>query len=401
MGRAVLRGQLLRLAAAVFILCTFSYAFKDVLGRVSAGSISGAAARNQQNWTSLTYLSELIAKSSGGNVMLGAHGLHSSLSVLILGARGRTKDGLEKILPTDSTLLNSGQKASTATASGFAERTALWTKGGTLLKPTFKDACKRRFQCELFGGGNLAAIDAWFREASGGQLDKAPIQDVGDITIGNVSTRSDRWASPFRPQQTKDAVFHTARGSSAVRMMSQTSDFAIGDFRGWTAIAPLRHAATALFLLPPNTAQPRDVGALNIAELANSLRLQFGSVSIPRFTISSQINFLPLIARTPAAIALGSEADFSAMTEPGLHVTAMQQDTRLDVSEDGLKATAGTEILFERGLSSTRSAAYHIVFDRPFFVVITDESFTRIEFAASITDPHPLLPSWHYAPRSK
>lgn len=338
-----------------------------------------------------------MAESSGRNVMLGSHGLHSSLSVLILGAHGRTKESLEKILPTDSTLRNSGQEKSTATASGLAERTALWTKGSSLLEPTFQDACKRWFQCELFEGNNdeqlLAAINAWFQEASGGQLEKAPLQRVGLISVGNVSTRSDRWATPFHPQQTKDAVFHTARGSSAVRMMSQTSDFAVGRFRGWTAIAlPLRHAATALFLLPPNTAQPRDVAAVNIAELAKTLRLQFGSVSVPRFTISSQIDFLPLLARTPAAIALGEEADFSAMTRARVHVSAVQQDTRLDVSEDGLKATAGTEILIAK-LRSSRSAGYHIVFDRPFFVVITDERFTRIEFAASVTDPHPLLPS--------
>ena len=85
-----------------------------------------------------------------------------------------------------------------------------------------------------------------------------------------------------------------------------------------------------------------------------------------------------------------SEADFSRMCEvsgQNVYISEVLHKTFLKVNEEGTEAAAVTSVRMRVTSVQQKPPPFHLVFDRPFFMMIVDERTGAVLFMGNITLP--------------
>jgi serpin B len=109
------------------------------------------------------------------------------------------------------------------------------------------------------------------------------------------------------------------------------------------------------------------------------------NVEIPRFEIGSDFRLEPTLKALGMARAFTPTADFAKLGRPEWQLSFVRQKALVKLNEEGTQAAAATAGM--GFLGGPHNEPYLFRADRPFLLVIQEESTGLVLFVARVTEP--------------
>ncbi|WP_329358082.1 serine protease [Streptomyces anulatus] len=317
---------------------------------------------------------------TGTGFVCSPAGLWLALAAVAAGARGATAAELRALLGTAD-----GEAAPVVTAlarelartGALGVATRVWSRVPVL--PAFQEALPD----VRFDPMDPAAADAWVREATGGLIERLPLEITDEtlLALVNVLALKARWEKPFEAWRTQDLPFTDAAGTVGP-VPTMVKDVPLAD--AWTAggayVVELRCATepgggpgarVRLVLGEPGAGAGRVLPA-GWAPRAAGVPLDTDRVTIglPRLTLRTRVPVTGQLASLGVRLALTDAADFSGLSPEPLAISDVVQEAVLKIAEEGVEAAAVTVVAMRAGSAPRPQRVHHIAFDRPFGVVV-------------------------------
>lgn len=356
-----------------------------------------------------------IAKSRPhDNIVVSPHGIASALGMLQLGADGRTKkqltlvmrysvNGVGKHLKKINKAISSKKNKDIVTTAN-----AVFAQSGFRMQAPFIARSKDVFQCEVrsldFKNPTNAcdSINAWVKNETRGMIESVLSPDLIDsaftrLVLVNTVYFKGLWKSRFQPENTKKRSFMAADGKSyQVPMLAQLSVFRCGSASTpsdlWYNFIELPYhgeSISMLIALPTETSTPLSaliphISTNTIDSWMSIMVPKRVQVILPKFTAEAQTDLKdPLQYLGLTDMFDPAKANFSKITKSeSLHVSHVLQKAKIEVSEDGTKASAATTAIL-----IARSSPPWFIVDRPFLFFIRHNPTGAVLFMGQINKP--------------
>jgi serine protease inhibitor len=131
------------------------------------------------------------------------------------------------------------------------------------------------------------------------------------------------------------------------------------------------------------------VTAERFSTFVSSLESRWGTIDLPRFSITYRETLNKTLAKLGMAVAFENSADFQGIPQrlAQLRISEIRHASFLKVDEEGTEATAATTTGIVAAAVRSVTQPFHMVVDHPFFVAIRDERSGQILFMGVIEQP--------------
>uniref|UniRef100_A0A8C8RG07 Plasminogen activator inhibitor 1 n=1 Tax=Pelusios castaneus TaxID=367368 RepID=A0A8C8RG07_9SAUR len=348
------------------------------------------------------------------NIVVSPHGIASVLGILQLGADGKTKkqlttvmrysvNGVGKVLKKINKAIVSKKNKDIVTVAN-----AVFAKSGFKMEVPFVTRNKEVFQCNVksvdFEDQNAAcdSINQWVKNETRGMIDNLLTPDIIDgaltrLVLVNAVYFKGLWKSRFQPENTKKRTFNGADGKTyQVPMLAQLSLFRCGTTSTpndlWYNIIELPYhgeSISMLIALPTESTTPLSaiiphISTKTIQSWMTAMIQKRVQVILPKFTAAAETDLKePLKVLGITDMFEQSKANFAKITRTeSLHVSHILQKAKVEVSEDGTKASAATTAIL-----IARSSPPWFIVDRPFVFFIRHNPTGAVLFMGQINKP--------------
>ncbi|MBN3295709.1 glia-derived nexin [Amia ocellicauda] len=344
------------------------------------------------------------------NVVLSPHGVASVLGMLLVGAEGNTrkqmltalrykKHRFYKMLKRLHKNLTSRDNRDTVTIAN-----GIFAQKGFKMEDQFTSTNKENFQCESKSldfadtNGAAASINKWVNNRTKGMIPRLISPDMLDpaftrlIAVNTIYFKG-MWKSRFQPENTKMRNFNGGDGKVyKVPMMSQLSVFNIGYARTpndlkYVVIELPYHGNTISMLIAMPSEEDTPVSAIiphiSTATIQSWMKLltqRKVRLLLPKFTAEAETDLeSPLAALGITDMFDQTKANFKHISSEPLHVSKAFQKAKVEVNEDGTKASAATTAIL-----MARSSPPWLIVDRPFLFIIRHNPTGTVLFMGQI-----------------
>lgn len=248
----------------------------------------------------------------------------------------------------------------------------------------------------------LGTINSWVDSATNGRIDRMldEIDPLEVLFLINAIYFKGPWTHRFDRDDTRDATFHLADGSTkTIRMMvREEGEFGHRRLENEEVIdLPYGGGAFRMtIVLPyPDRSIEDVVAGLDAARWTawtDDLLERDVPVHLPRFRLEWERSLNEVLKALGMQIAFApGRADFGGMLQDGfdpkamgtdLHITRVKQKSFVDVNEEGTEAAAATSV----GIGVT-SAPTPVIVDRPFLFAIRERLSGTVLFVGVVLDP--------------
>lgn len=239
-------------------------------------------------------------------------------------------------------------------------------------------------------------ITNWMHNNTGGLLGERkenPELDPDDqiFTIASTIYFQSKWGDEFNKANNRQRIFHSADGDMECTFMNRekyTMNYYWGEDFGAVQM-PLKNGSSMWFILPDGDKTVDDVLSsdeymemlthkyLYTDDADENLKYVKVNLSVPKFDVSSSINVKDgLMSVGITDIFDPSVSDFSPSIAPSdsfamlPYVSAINQDTRVIIDEEGVSAASYIEII-GAGAGAPPDEIIDFILDRPFVFAIT------------------------------
>ncbi|HEX4072466.1 MAG TPA: serpin family protein [Planctomycetaceae bacterium] len=356
-----------------------------------------------------------LAKQTDASLIVSPFGLYSALAMLKEGASGETERQMAHVLhataPADamrsSLRILSDRLSAIHLIPGYelVLRNQAWCEETLSTPQSFQDRLRDDYRAETVDvpffkrpAEAAQAINAWFTAATNGRLKeiiKAEqiTHDKLDFAVTSAVLFSGRWEDVFDAKETMKAPFHSGDKTFDVAMMSRPRES--GKYAELDGVQVLKRPyrsglLSALFLLPRASHGSLEkleasLSAETLDRYRAKLVLSLVNVEIPRFEIGSDFRFEPALPALGMARAFTPTADFTKLGRPEWRLTFLRQKALIKLNEEGTQAAAAT--IGGGFFGGPRNEPYLFRANRPFLLVIQDESTGLVLFVARVTEP--------------
>ncbi|KAM4869182.1 glia-derived nexin [Urocitellus parryii] len=357
---------------------------------------------------------QIIKSRPHDNIIVSPHGIASVLGMLQLGADGKTKkqltmmmrygvNGVGKMLKKINKAIVSKKNKDIVTVAN-----AMFVKNGFKMELPFVTRNRDVFQCEV-QSMNFAdpvstsdSINMWVKNETRGMIDSLLSPDLIDgmltkMVLVNAVYFKGLWKSRFQPENTKKRTFVTADGKShQVPMLAQLSVFRTGSTSTpgdlWYNFIELPYhgeSISMLIALPTESSTPLSaiiphISTKTVNSWMSMMVPKRVQVVLPKFTAMAQTDLKePLKVLGITDMFDPSKSNFAKITRSEkLYVSHVLQKAKIEVSEDGTKASATTTAIL-----IARSSPPWFIVDRPFLFFIRHNPTGAILFMGQINKP--------------
>lgn len=351
------------------------------------------------------------AEPSGNNLFISPLSVHIALGMLLNGADGNTAQEINRLLRLNgmdikqanafyASLLSELPKVDEKVNLNIAN--SIWYKSGFSVEANFLNALQTSFQAEAtplnFNDPNAKnTINNWVSRKTQGRIptiiDQIRAEDVMFL-INAVYFKGD-WKYQFASENTMDWLFNlTSRSTKSVKMMNMQADIAYSQRDSYTAIVlPYSKGNFNLTLILPNGEQNiTDFLSKYTVEEWNNLQTTLKStrkvnVGLPKFTLEYEIQLKEVLQKMGMSDAFSNKANLSKISpQGGLFVNSVKHKTFVQIDEKGTEAAGVTSVGV--GVTSINpNTPPTVIFDRPFFVVLSEKQSNAVLFMGKITNP--------------
>jgi serine protease inhibitor len=354
------------------------------------------------------------------NIVLSPSSLASGLGMAYLGASGSTAQAMARVLhlPASGSIEAGLQARSRALGrldgSGVTVATAdrVWADPKLLPRRSYLNAVATSYRAgigrvPLLTDPARAArqIDAAIAAATKGHITNllsAQAAQGAIFVLTDALYLKARWADPFPPRQTTTGRFVTAAGQR-VQARYLNNDVTSASDSGWTAVSlPYQGGKLSMTaLLPPApvsvSTSPATAGRsapacpylspVTLAALTRKLngpRSRINPLSLPEINLRTQADLRGLLTKLGMGVAFAGDADFSRMSSQVASLGPVEHAATLRVDAQGTVATAATAAV---AVPVDKVATPHIVFDRPYLLLISAAGSSEPLFLARVANP--------------
>ncbi|NLU52939.1 MAG: serpin family protein [Clostridiaceae bacterium] len=336
----------------------------------------------------------LILENKGQNIHFSPLSLYYALAVAASGADGDTKTQLLNILGiSDAQVLE--EQCGNYYRRIYADNeigklkiaNSIWLDNDMNGEPiSFKDDFVKRAARNFYASSHSVdfssqetskAMANWISKNTNGTLSPSIETNPDQIlSILNTVYFYDQWINRFDKNKTAEDTFYLSNGSEVkADFMNQTfgsAGFSKGE--GFTrAGLGLKNAGHMVFILPDEGVSPYDFFASSdkMKEAFEGGEYFNGEVvwKIPKFGFGSKLLLTDALKRLGVSSAFASDADFSGITDHMAYITDIRQETHISIDEDGVEASAFTQIDYSG--SAMPEGRAEMILNRPFIYYIT------------------------------
>ncbi|KAK2831028.1 hypothetical protein Q7C36_016114 [Tachysurus vachellii] len=355
----------------------------------------------------------MVQQKPHENVVLSPHGVATILGILLPGTHGNTKQqllsGLRYNKKGPYKMLRNLHKMLTSKAHNnfIIIANALFPQEGFNIYNNFLNTNRDNFLCDShalnYNNPQQSAdyINGWIKNRTMGHIRSLLKPDMLDpsltrLVIVNSIYFKGMWKSRFPVQSTKIRTFTGGDGKSYnVPMMSQLSVFKIGwantpDGVKYRVIELPYHGnhTSMLIAFPSERATPLSMILPHLTTKTVhgwTKLMHHGKIRLllPKFTAEMKMDLKrPLCALGITDIFNKGKADLRHISSEPIHLSSALQKIKIEVNENGTKATAATTAIL-----MARSSPPVVIIDRPFLFLIKHNSTGTILFAGQINKP--------------
>lgn len=240
----------------------------------------------------------------------------------------------------------------------------------------------------------LKRINRWCSDHTDGMIPKIIEQVDADAVsyIMNAIYFNGTWTDKFDTRQTKLENFQGyTRDIKKTQMMHRNGKYQYMDNADFAAVnLPYGNGSYSMTVILPNRGKSIDevmagLDVKKVGELRRSMDECVVDLKLPRFTISQETSLNDIISKLGAPTMFTSGADFSNFASGNLSISKMLQKAKIEVSEEGTKASAVTMAMV--AMTALRPEPRKVEFhaNRPFIYMITEHSTGAILFMGQYT----------------
>ncbi|XP_048398352.1 glia-derived nexin isoform X2 [Stegostoma tigrinum] len=349
------------------------------------------------------------------NTIVSPHGIASVLGMLQLGAGARTRQQLnialkynsygiyKKVRRIHKPLTESRNQSIITIANG------IFAPSDYAIEQSFRRKIKVLYQAVVRNVHYdnpveaASAINLWTRNQTRGMITNliSPSMLSGTTRLVVVSALFFKglWKSRFLPENTHNRDFHAADGSVyQVPMMSQKATFNFGmaitptNVKYYILEMPYHGGTISMFVVVPedyniplSTITPH-LNVQSIHDWKGILREKKLDIVVPKFTAEAEINLeKPLSALGITDMFDKTKANFGKICRSGeLYVSQVLQKAKIEVNEDGTKASAATAAIMM--VKSLRIIPSFVV-DKPFVYFVRHNPTGTVLFIGQVSKP--------------
>ncbi len=281
---------------------------------------------------------------------------------------------------------------------------SIWLNESINFRKEFKSDTKEFFLAGLFPLTTAAPINEWVNEKTNGRISNI-VDEVSPADIAyliNAIYFKGSWAKEFDKNSTKPSSFYLPDGKEiAVDMMKQQDSFKYLKTESFEAVTvPYGDGKTTISLFLPN--RDSDLNAFYKKLSYKSWKLwetefvkRKGTIEMPKLKIEYKSNLNKSLSALGMKIAFSPvNADFSRMCEieSGLrvYISKVLHKTFLKIDEKGTEAAGVTAVTLKlTSAAGNQVKPFHLIFNRPYFLIINDNSSGLPLFMGSVFDPLP------------
>ncbi|OWR48572.1 seminal fluid protein CSSFP043 [Danaus plexippus plexippus] len=364
----------------------------------------------------LTEFSVILMRSVNqlirGNVIVSPTSIATVLALLQQGTSGEAQDQMTRALsmppnataPTYQRLTYDMKKRNSRNILTVSIN--LYLGEGFQIEPDFKETSVQYFGSEITNvdfsrpGPAVRQINKWISIQTHNRiaelLPESAVSSSTQVLIANVVYFKGLWETKFKPESTRELLFHLSSGESiTVPFMRMRHSFRYGiDEESNSAVVVMpfeRYQYSLIIILPQHQSNVDNIlKSLSNNKLLNYLKFDESEIQleIPKFTIKSHTNMIPVLQKMGITEIFSPQAD---LTRIGTYRTYSPRISSaihtgyLSVDEQGLSATAATS--FAAIALSYEDPPALFQANRPFLAVLWDTQFAIPLFIAKIEDP--------------
>ena len=346
-------------------------------------------------------------QQSDGNCVLSPISVTYLLGMLNAGAAGTTRDEITSVLGfgNDPTAVNEFCKkmideapnvdpaATVKIANCIDVNSAM---GLTLLKQ-YVDDMKNYYHAQIDAldftkSSTLDIINNWCSKNTNGMIPSIldEINPNAAMYLMNAIYFNADWAEKFDMNDISNSLFKKSDGSVVTRPLMHRKAVALcceSDLCSVLRI-PFGSGSYSMYIMLPaegktlnDLIQEMTLQALIDHMNAGDMTTHEIDILIPKFEVLSEIDLKEILKSMGIRSAFTPNADFSNMSNSNLYVSKIKQKAKIEVNEDGAKASAVTiaeKLYTSIGPQEYEKSEFHV--NRPFLYLIREESTYSIFF---------------------
>jgi serpin B len=281
---------------------------------------------------------------------------------------------------------------------------SLWCGNGVQVRSEFAARLRDIYDVEL-GTLDFAAADAvpkinaWVHEKTKGKIGHIldALSPLAAVVAVNAIYFKAGWATPFQRELTREALFTTTTGQKKqLPMMFHSGRYSYYEDRELQTVVLSYEGNMAMHvILPRACTNPRQFQE-NLNSGAWESRLArfekvLGVIRMPRFKLDYRASLKPALKVLGMECAFDpNRAEFDGIEteQPPIWLDQVLHRAVAEVNEEGTEATAATLVGQCMSAGNQRpQRQFRMIVDRPFFVVIRDETTGTILFMGWVGDP--------------
>ncbi|XP_022077770.2 alpha-2-antiplasmin [Acanthochromis polyacanthus] len=339
----------------------------------------------------LQLLENLPISPQQPNVILSPLSLALALAQLTLGARNETEKLLLQSLhalqlPCFHHILGSLVPHFSHTSVEVAAR--MYLKPGFDVKLSFVEDSLSRYKSQPVPLVSVEEVNQWVENATNGHianfLESIPHDVV--LMLMNAVYFKGEWQTRFDPSVTSKGVFYLDNQNSVPVDMMKSAQYPLRllddpELEAQVASFPFKGNTSFLIVLPRGNVSSL-LPKLNISDLYRRLPLEKTmQVSLPKV----KLQYRQELQEALTSMGLGSlfsAPNFSGISDFPLKVTSVRHASTVELSEEGVKASATTAV------TSMRSVSLFSV-NSPFLFALIDDASLAPLFMGVVTNPAP------------
>jgi serpin B len=350
-----------------------------------------------------------------GNLFFSPYSISNALAMAHVGARRQTAADMATTLhlPLEGQRLNAAfanliqEVAKPGQQRKFQLTIAnrLWGQKDYGFDPQFTKVTK-----EFYGAGleeldftkateaSRQTINAWVAKQTNDKIkDLLPAGSLANDTrlvLTNAIYFKALWKELFPPTATKREDFHLASGKTVqadmMHLVEVLSLYSADKFQ--VLSLPYQDNELSMLVVLPRKADglpavEKELTAKNLAKWLVEMQPHNVTLSLPKFTFTSQFQLKKTLSALGMGIAFGKDADFSGMTtREKLFIDAVVHKAFVAVEEKGTEAAAATAVTM-RPLSAQVAPPATFRADHPFVFLIRDNATGSILFMGRVSQP--------------
>lgn len=372
------------------------------------GDISGSASLVDANTRFARDIFRLLSnETTGQDLVVSPYSIATALQMAYAGSDGSTRAAMRDALrlgAADATLDEQarallGNMTSSDPNVTLRIGNSLWTDETFLPQANdgFSKQIASSYQGELFARdfgdeATVGEINDWASARTEGKIPKVldTISPDEVMFLLNAVYFKGAWTSGFNMTCTHEADFTTAAGTTVqVDMMCGAEKGARHSFtqdaQRTIARLPYGDGRFAMYLVLPPEGVPLEGFLATWDANVTAEFSPYVELEMPRLRLATRaLSLEPALTDLGMGIAFTDDADFTRIAQ-GLLLTRVVHDAILEVDEQGTVAAAVTTVGV--GATSLPPEPLHLVFDRPFALMIRDDASGTVLFAGKVHSP--------------